>query len=241
MGSFSTEVRMEYLRPAELEARARQFPAVYVPFGPIEWHGLHLPLGTDALKAQGVVVKCAENYGGVVYPPIWFHSDFKQEYLVPLLTELFDRLKKMGFRVIMGVSGHNIERQIAMITHALEPVLADNTIRGVGLWEMSLSRCEQSDTDHAAKWETSNMLYLYPETVRMSELGDGEMVLDMSPPWGIGGLDPRKHASAEVGRRNIDLAADAIGRKAQELLLSLPEGERHFRCKAVRPEYWWIV
>ena len=31
----------------------------------------------------------------------------------------------------------------------------------------------------------------------------------MKPPDGIGGLDPRKHASPEVGERNVDLAAEA--------------------------------
>jgi creatinine amidohydrolase/Fe(II)-dependent formamide hydrolase-like protein len=40
---------------------------VYVPFGLIEWHGRHLPLGNDALKAHGILVKAAERAGGVVY------------------------------------------------------------------------------------------------------------------------------------------------------------------------------
>ncbi len=63
----------------------------------------------------------------------------------------------------------------------------------------------------------------------------------MKPPSGIGGLDPRKHASAEVGRRNVELAAEAIGRKARELLAALPEGQRSFRLEAVSPEHWWMV
>lgn len=72
-------------------------------------------------------------------------------------------------------------------------------------------------------------------------LGDGPLNLDMKPPSGIGGMDPRKHASAEVGRRNVELAAEAIGRKAQELLASLPENQRSFNLKAVSPEHWWMV
>ena len=63
----------------------------------------------------------------------------------------------------------------------------------------------------------------------------------MKPPSGIGGLDPRKHASAEVGRRNVELAAEAIGRKAQDLLASLPEDQRSFNLEAVRPGHWWLV
>ncbi len=88
---------------------------------------------------------------------------------------------------------------------------------------------------------TSNMLYLYPHLVDMAALPEGPMALDMQPPCGIGGLDPREHASAEVGRTNVELAAAALGRKARELLDSLPPEHRHFRLPALRPGEWWMV
>ena len=238
---LSPDVQMQFMRPGQLEAAGRKFPVVYVPFGVIEWHGVHLPLGTDAIKAHGILVKCAEKYGGAVYPPVYFHNGFRQEHLVPVVTDLFNRLKRTGYRVIIGVSGHNVQGQIDMINKALEPVTADGTVTGIGLWEITLSRGPESASDHAAKWETSNMMFFYPDTVDMSELGDGPINLDMKPPSGIGGLDPRKHASAEVGRRNVKLAAEAIGRKAQELLASLPEDQRSFNLEAVSPGHWWLI
>ena len=238
--SLSRDVQMQFLRPGQLEEALRRFPVVYVPFGLIEWHGRHLPLGNDALKAHAILVKCAERFGGVVYPPQWLHSSFEVD-LVPVYEELFLRLKRTGFRVIIGVSGHNVQSQIDMINRALEPVTGDGTCRGVGLWEISLSQSEESNTDHAAKWETSNMMFFYPDRVDISELGEEEMTLDMSPPWGIGGLDPREHASAGVGERNAELAAEAIGLKARELLDSLPPGERAAKIKEISPENWWLV
>ncbi|HBC87402.1 MAG TPA: hypothetical protein DCZ94_10640 [Lentisphaeria bacterium] len=248
--SLPKSVQLQFMRPAQLEAAMRKFPAVYVPFGLIEWHGRHLPLGNDALKSHAILVKCAEKFGGVAYPPIYFPSaswgngvlleeDIKSK--VPMISSLFELLKKTGFRVIIGVSGHNIKEQIEMINKALEPVIADHTVAGVGLWEMSLSRCAESDSDHAAKWETSNMMYFYPELVDLKELGTKPLAPRMKPPDGIGGLDPRKHASAKVGERNVELAIDAIGKKAQELLESLPPDQRSFRLKAISPEYWWQI
>ena len=62
-GDLSPSVQMQYMRPGQLESALQAFPVVYVPFGPIEWHGRHLPLGTDALKAHGVLVKTAEFLG----------------------------------------------------------------------------------------------------------------------------------------------------------------------------------
>jgi len=238
---LSTTVQIQFMRPGQLEKAIRDFPVVYVPFGLIEWHGRHLPLGNDALKAHGILVKTAEQFGGVVYPPVFFHEGFPQEFLVPVFTELFQRLKKTGFRVILGVSGHNVQGQIDMINKALVPVVADATIAGIGLWEITLSRCAESNTDHAAKWETSNMMFFYPELVDISALGDGPLAPNMKPPDGIGGLDPRKHASIEVGRRNVELASQAIGRKAKELLESLPQDQRSFKLSAISPENWWMI
>jgi hypothetical protein len=68
--SLSAAVQIQFMRPGQLEDALRKFPVVFVPFGLIEWHGRHLPLGNDALKAHGILVKCAEQYGGVVYPPV---------------------------------------------------------------------------------------------------------------------------------------------------------------------------
>ena len=63
----------------------------------------------------------------------------------------------------------------------------------------------------------------------------------MKPPDGIGGLDPRKHASVEVGQRNVDLAAQAIGKKARELLEALPGGRDASRRITISPGSWWMI
>ncbi len=248
----SSLVQMELMRPAELEAAALAFPVVYVPFGLIEWHGLHLPLGNDALKVHAILVDCARKHGGVVYPPVYFphavHNPSTdrlvpedRQWKLPMVSALFQQLRQTGFRVIVGVTGHDISTQIALIEEALRPVTADGKVRGIGLWEVSLSQGPESDADHAAKWETLNMMHYYPDRVDLGALGTGPLKLDMSPPDGILGLDPRKHASASVGRRNVELCADAIGRKARELLESLAPEDRGFGLPAISPAHWWCV
>ncbi len=85
------------------------------------------------------------------------------------------------------------------------------------------------------------MMFFYPDLVDMSELGTGPLAPRMKPPDGIGGMDPRKHASRKVGELNVDLAAEAIGKKAVELLKSLPEEQREFGLKSVSPGHWWMI
>ena len=84
------------------------------------------------------------------------------------------------------------------------------------------------------------MMFFYPDLVDMSKLGTGPLVKGMKPPDGIGGLDPREHASREVGERNVELASASIGKRAKELLESLPEDQRGFNCE-ITPEHWWAV
>jgi len=128
-----------------------------------------------------------------------------------------------------------------MINQALAPVVADGTVAGLGLWEITLSRSADSNTDHVAKWETSNVMFLYPDLVDMAALGDGPLAPDMKPPDGIGGQDPRKHATAEVGRRNVELAVQALGKKARERLGSLSEVRKTAKPPVITPGQWWMV
>jgi creatinine amidohydrolase len=84
-----TEVRYEMMRPGQIiEARGRA-PVAYLPVGPLEWHGPHLPYGVDPLHAHVLAVACAHETGGVVLP------------MVPLGTETYiepERLRHRGFQ-----------------------------------------------------------------------------------------------------------------------------------------------
>ena len=65
----------------------------------------------------------------------------------------------------------------------------------------------------------------------------------MSTTWRqvIGSLDPRVHAFADVGRRNIELAAEAIGMKAKQLLESLPSEQLSLNLLGISPEHRWMI
>ncbi len=70
------------LRPANqmlpreiLEAREKSSCA-FVPVSPVfEWHSYHLPMGTDALIAEGMAAAVAQRVGGIYFPPLPFGLD----------------------------------------------------------------------------------------------------------------------------------------------------------------------
>jgi creatinine amidohydrolase len=68
-------VEFELMCPAEVLAARSRAPVVFLPVGPLEWHGPHLPLGTDGLAAHHVAVRVARETGGVVLPTMFVGTD----------------------------------------------------------------------------------------------------------------------------------------------------------------------
>jgi creatinine amidohydrolase len=63
------------MRPGEVVEARRRAPVAFVPVSPLEWHGPHMPLGTDGLHAWNVAVRAAREVGGVVLPPLFAGTD----------------------------------------------------------------------------------------------------------------------------------------------------------------------
>lgn len=66
---------MEFLRPGEIQAEKERCSIVYLPIGPLEWHGPAMPYGTDPLLAQEVARAAARRLGGVVMPTVFFGTE----------------------------------------------------------------------------------------------------------------------------------------------------------------------
>lgn len=68
-------VQMEYLRPGEIMAEKERCSIVYLPIGPLEWHGPAMPYGTDPLMAQELARAAARITGGVVMPTLFVGTE----------------------------------------------------------------------------------------------------------------------------------------------------------------------
>lgn len=66
------EVRITHLHPRELREFRDACPVAWLPLGTIEWHGRHLPLGFDGVKAEALCIEAAREIGGVVFPPQYY-------------------------------------------------------------------------------------------------------------------------------------------------------------------------
>jgi creatinine amidohydrolase len=88
-----------------------------LPFGILEKHGAHLPLGTDLLKVRYVVLHAAEQEYAVVFPEYYFGQIFEARHepgtiaysahlQLDLLQETTDEMARNGCKKIIIVNGH---------------------------------------------------------------------------------------------------------------------------------------
>ena len=65
------EYLFERMRPGQVRAARQRMDIAFLPLGALEWHGVHNPLGLDAIKAQAICVAAARKLGGgAVFPPL---------------------------------------------------------------------------------------------------------------------------------------------------------------------------
>lgn len=65
------EVRLERMLPQDIRQCMDETNLLYIPIAGLEWHGPHLPYGTDALNAYTVALKAAQEFGGLVHPIVY--------------------------------------------------------------------------------------------------------------------------------------------------------------------------
>ena len=76
------------LTPQEFRERIAQASVAYLPLGTLEWHGEHLPLGSDGLQSYYFFQEVAREAGGIVMPML---------FLGP------DRIKQVGDKELYGM------------------------------------------------------------------------------------------------------------------------------------------
>jgi len=85
---------MEFLRPGEILAEQKRCSIVYLPVGPLEWHGPAMPFGTDPLAAQALAREAALRTGGVVAPTLFFGTERERPAWI-LETKGFEHADEM--------------------------------------------------------------------------------------------------------------------------------------------------
>ena len=111
-------VHWEELTAAEFRSAIQQSQGTcLLPFGILEKHGAHLPLGTDLLKVRYAALHAAEQDYAIVFPEYYFGQIFEAKHepgtvaysthlQLDLLQETTDEMARNGCKKILIVNGH---------------------------------------------------------------------------------------------------------------------------------------
>ncbi len=222
--------RYEWMRPHEVEQVLQTTPIAYLPWGALEWHGVHNCIGLDALKAHAICVDAAHRTGGVVFPPVYAgfqtmkpYRGFKHTLEVSadtvqrLLREYLEQLRDEGFKVLVVVMGHYGQKHVEAVQQVCAEFSAQhNDVVVLAFPEYLMAAEEGVRGDHAGAYETALMLHYYPETVDLSQLPQGRpLTIDED---GIGGEDPREKATPEYGRWLAERIVQRLAERVQQAL-----------------------
>src|SRR5271163_2263368 len=151
-----------------------------LPFGIIEKHGPHLPLGSDLLDVRFAVLNAVHQEYAVIFPEYYFGQIFEAQQqpgtiaysLATQLTLLQETVKEMarnGCKKVVIVNGHGgNESLLPLFAQAQLASPRDYVIYVFGLPNENVPGrpALKTKTDmHAGETETSNMLIARPDLV----------------------------------------------------------------------------
>jgi creatinine amidohydrolase len=238
---------------------------IFLPVGALEQHGPHLPLGTDALLATAIAAGAAAASGGIVAPALSYGyksqpkcgggqhfcgtTSLDAATLIGQIRDAIREFVRHGVERLVLVNGH-YENQWFMIEGidlALRECRADRlSVMRLEYWDFCTEETLAAifpngfpgfALEHAAVIETSMMLHLHPELVRIERIPDEPNAefppYDMYPTrteWvpASGVLSSARGATAEKGAR---ICTEVIARVASavrsEFNLTAPASRPH--------------
>lgn len=216
------------MRPQQIAEIMSAAPVAYLPWGAIEWHSYHNPVGLDGFIAEAQCRALARRNGGLVLPVVFVGTDtiktlkgfkytieHRAETVANLCREYCEQLRDEGFRVVVLVTGHAGGGHTDALSGAMETFAAENPDVGTVFCSSFEPIKDRYPMNHAAEGETSLQMVVAKDLVDLSLIPDGDApTLDEDGVWG---KDPR-HATVELGAAILTAFVDEVSPMIQEAL-----------------------
>ena len=175
-----------------------------LPIGILEKHGPHGPIGSDLIKVRQWSARATKKEYAVVFPDYFYGqiNEAKQQYgtfslpsslVMELLEATCNEIGRNGFKKIIIVNGHGGNPQMIryFIQNQLEKkrdyavyFFDPKTPKDVAEKASQLRKSEAKFDMHGGENETSSLLYLRPDLVKLdkstSESGENQNRLQLS-------------------------------------------------------------
>ena len=182
----SLPVKWEELTAGDFVKAIQKADGVCVlPFGIVEKHGPHLPLGTDLINIRYSVLHAAEQEYAVVFPEYYFGQIFEARHepgtlayssrlQLELLQETADEMGRNGCRKILIANGHGGNNNLLPFFAQSQLAAPHDYVVYVYLrGEMPAGRppLKTKVDGHAGETETAHTMVSRPDLVHMDRAG----------------------------------------------------------------------
>jgi creatinine amidohydrolase len=224
--------------PDELEAAFEECPIAYLPYGLCEPHGPQNALGMDAIRAHSVLCLVAQELGGVVAPPEYWHCHELGVYGAwahkrvgqarPWLTAVppyvfFKNLcyhiravDALGFHGAILFSGHSGPHRldIPVLLETLQPHVSARLYALIGAGALqSRFNDDKGMGGHAGRGETSLLWAVAPDCVDLSRLPAPD---EPGPHFALG--DYAGESDRRAGERMVADIVEHLVARGRDLL-----------------------
>lgn len=219
----------------EVEHLDRDTVVIY-PIAALEQHSRHLPFFTDSILCEGVVsrVETALSKDVLLLPVQWLGASAHHLGMAGTLTaepitylnllcEPLRCLLRAGFRRVFIINGHggNIDT-FHLALRQLAQEFPKALLAGASYWDLAAKETavilegSRKNVGHACEFETSLLLHLRPDLVRVNEIADDNVKathpdiqalyipLDMKNQTRQGGTGHPTLATAEKGKALLE-------------------------------------
>ncbi len=182
------QIHLAHLTKDEFAAAMQAGRWILLPFGAVEQHGPHLPLGTDLLYAEHICSAVAARTRGLVAPPLPYGVcrtmrnfpgtvSLTPGTLEAVVREVVAEYYRHGGRKFALIAGHAESGQMEAMREAVLPLVNADPgliVVTIGPYDFLDSIRHEADLvgkdGHAGSIETSQMLVVAEEMVRLDQV-----------------------------------------------------------------------
>lgn len=206
--------RIKEMRPDEIATTIEVDPRLIVPVGTCEQHGPHMPLGCDTIIVERLADQLSAEFGVLRAPTLEYgvnvpsergfagNAWLRRKTLHRALNDLLDTWESTGIREFILLTAHEHDPHL----EALATVIASEArVRVVDIFAMNFRDLLEGQTEpmHGDEVDTSLILFLAPELVRMDLAQDYMMSRDELRRYRRGWLRIPRVSPGSIGRPRL--------------------------------------
>ena len=245
-------------------AMEKSAATLILPIGILEKHGPHAPMGSDLIHVREWAARATKQEYAVVFPD-FFYGQINEARHQPgtfslpprvvwdLLESTCDEIGRNGFKKILVVNGHGgnpeliryfLQTQLGRRRDYVVYFFTPGADPAVDAKVQALRRSDPAEDMHAGERETSTLLYLRPDLMRMdtatTESGANQKRLALpdlyTAIWWYAGFP--NHYAGEGGKATAELGQVLTEARIEALVRALRAVKADTSAPALQKEFF---